>query len=150
LPIHPPLGNFNWYQSQTSHQNLITVRNDDVLTSKHVKENAKLKARLEVLTSKYVKMQKDHEMLKCSHENLQDAHVMLQVSHEVVVTSVKHFQPPTQKCTCSLNSINFICENACCSKSQQSSIEQIHVESSDDFIAKENDQLKLEGDMNLK
>jgi hypothetical protein len=77
LPIHPPLGNFNWYQSQTSHQNLITVRNDDVLTSKHVKENAKLKARLEVLTSKYVKMQKDHEMLKYSHENLQDAHVML-------------------------------------------------------------------------
>jgi hypothetical protein len=44
-----------------------------------------------------VKMQKDHEVLKCSHENLQDAHVMLQVSHEVVITSVKHFQPPTQK-----------------------------------------------------
>jgi hypothetical protein len=40
-------------------------------------ENANLKAQLEVLTSKHVKMQKDYEMLKCSHEDLQDAHVML-------------------------------------------------------------------------
>jgi hypothetical protein len=55
------------------------------------KENANLKAQLEVLTSKHVKMQKEYEMLKCSHEDLQDTHVMLQVSHEVVVTSVKHF-----------------------------------------------------------
>jgi hypothetical protein len=59
------------------------------------KENANLKTQLELLTSKHVKMQKDHEVLKYSHDNLQDAHVMLQVSHEVVVTSVKHFQPPT-------------------------------------------------------
>jgi hypothetical protein len=87
------------------------------------KENVNLKAQLEVLTSKLVKMQEDYEMLKCSHENLQDAHVMLQVSHEVVVTSVKHFQPPTQKCTCSLNPVNFIFANACCSQSQQSSVE---------------------------
>jgi hypothetical protein len=69
---------------------------------------------------------------------------MLQVSHEIMVTSVKHFQPPTQRCTCSLNSINFICANACCSQSQQSNVEQIHAESCDDFIAQENDQLKLE------
>jgi hypothetical protein len=54
------------------------------------KENANLKTQLEVLTNKHVKMQMDHEVLKCSHDNLQDAHVMLQVSHEVVVTSVKH------------------------------------------------------------
>jgi FtsZ-binding cell division protein ZapB len=60
------------------------------------KETTDLKAQLEVLTSKHVKVQKDHEKLKCSHENLQDAHAMLQVSHEVVVTSVKHFQSPTQ------------------------------------------------------
>jgi hypothetical protein len=107
-------------------------------------ENTNIKAQLEVLSSKHVKMQQDHEMLKCSHENLQDAHVMLQVSNEVVITSVKHFQPPTQKYTCSLNSINFVCANVCCSQSQQLSVEQIHVESCDDFIAQENDQLKLE------
>jgi hypothetical protein len=83
------------------------------------KENDNLKAQLGVLTSKHVKVQKDHEKLKCSHENLQDAHVMLQVSHVLVVISVKHFQPPTQKCTCSLNSINFICANVCFSQSQQ-------------------------------
>jgi hypothetical protein len=63
------------------------------------KENANLKAQLEVLTSKHMKIQKDYEMLKCSHEDLQDTHVMLQVSHEVVVTLVKHFQPHTQDCT---------------------------------------------------
>jgi predicted nuclease with TOPRIM domain len=50
-------------------------------------ENANLNAQLEVLTSKFVKMQKDYEMLKCSLEGLQDAHIMLQVSHDVVVTS---------------------------------------------------------------
>jgi hypothetical protein len=82
-------------------------------------------------------------MLKCSHENLQDAHVMLQVSYEFVVASVKYFQPPTQKCTYSLNSVNFICANVCCSQSQQSSVEQIHVESCDDFLAQEI--VKLEG-----
>jgi hypothetical protein len=108
------------------------------------KENANLKTQLEVLTSKHMMLQKDHEVLKCSHDNLQDEHVMPQVSHEVVVTSVRHFQPLTQKCTCSLSSINFICANACCSKSQQSSVEQISVDSCDDLIAEENDLLKLE------
>jgi hypothetical protein len=80
------------------------------------KENANLKTQLKVLTSKHVKLQKDHEVLKCSHDILQDEHAMLQVSHEVVVTSVRHFQPLTQKCTCSLNSINFVCANVCCSQ----------------------------------
>jgi hypothetical protein len=108
------------------------------------KENANLKTQLEVLTSKHVKLQKDHEVLKCSHDNLQDKHAMLQVFHEVMVTSVRHFQPPTQKCTCSLNSINFICANDCCSQSQQSSVEKFHVDSCDDPIAEENDLLKLE------
>jgi hypothetical protein len=97
-----------------------------------------------VLTSKHVKMQKDREVLKCSHDNLQDAHVMLQVSHEVVVTSVKHLQPPTQKCTCSLNSINFVYDNVCCSQSNQLSVEKINIDPCDDLIAKENDLLKLE------
>jgi hypothetical protein len=69
---------------------------------------------------------------------------MLQVSHKVMVTSIKHLQPTTQKCTCSLNSINFVCANVCCSQIQQSSIEQINVDSCDDLIAEENDLLKLE------
>jgi hypothetical protein len=34
------------------------------------KENTNLKTQLEVLTSKHVKLQKDHEVLKCSHDNL--------------------------------------------------------------------------------
>jgi hypothetical protein len=99
-------------------------------------ENAILKAQLEVLTSKHVKMQKEYEMLKCSHEDLQDTHVMLQVSHEVMVTSVKHFQPHTQKCTYSPNFVNSIFANVCCSQSQQSGVEQINVDFCDDLIAK--------------
>jgi hypothetical protein len=83
-------------------------------------------------------------MLKCSHEDLQDVHVMLQVSHKVVVTSVKHFQPHAQECTCSSNIVNSICANACCSQSQQSNIEQINIDFCDDLIAEENDLLKLE------
>jgi hypothetical protein len=61
-----------------------------------------------------------------------------------MLTSVKYFQPSTQKCTCSLNSINFICANVCCSQSQQSSIEQINVNCCDGLIVKKNDLLKLE------
>jgi hypothetical protein len=108
------------------------------------KEDANLKAQLEVLTSKHVKMQKDYEMHKCSHEDLQDVHVMLQVSHDFVITSVKHFQPHTQECTCSPNFINPICANACYSQSPQSNVEQINVDSCDDLIAEENDTLNLE------
>jgi hypothetical protein len=107
-------------------------------------ENTNLKAQLEVLTSKHVKMQKDSKMLKCSHENLQDAHVMLQVSHEVVIKSVKHFQPHKQECTCLPNFVNSIYANVCFSQSQQSSVEQINMDSCDDLIAEENDLLKLE------
>jgi hypothetical protein len=91
-----------------------------------------------------MKMQKDYEMLKCCHKDIQDAHVMLQVSHEVVITSVKHFWPHTQECTCSPNFVNFVCANACCSQSQQSNVEQINVDSCDDLIAKENNLLKRE------
>jgi hypothetical protein len=108
------------------------------------KENDKLKAHLEVLTSKHVKMQKCYEIFTCSYEDLQDAHAMLKVSHEVVITSVKHFQPHTQECTCSPNFVNSICANACCSQSQQSNVEQINLDSCDDIIAKENDLLNLE------
>jgi hypothetical protein len=98
-------------------------------------ENANLKVQLKVLTSKHVKMKKDYEMLKCSHKNLQEAHVMLQVSHEVVISSVKHLEPNTQECTCSPNLVNSICAKVCCSQSQQSSVEQIDVDSCDDLIA---------------
>jgi hypothetical protein len=77
------------------HENLekeyVCVTNVSSCVDPLEKENANLKAQLEVVTSKYVKMQKDYEMLKCSHEDLQDAHVLLQVSHEVMVTLVKHF-----------------------------------------------------------
>jgi hypothetical protein len=69
---------------------------------------------------------------------------MLQVSYEVVITSVKYFQSHTQECTCSPNFVNSICANVCCSQSQQSSVEQINVDSCDDLIAEENDLLELE------
>jgi hypothetical protein len=70
-------------------------------------------------------MQKDYEMLKYSHEDLQDAYVMLQVSHEIVVTSVKHFQPDIQGCTCSPNFVNPICANACYSQTPQSNVSKL-------------------------
>jgi hypothetical protein len=107
------------------------------------KENANIKAQLEVLTSKHMKMQKDYEMLKCSHEDLQDAHVMLQMSHEVVVTLVK-YSPSYIKMHMLTKLRNSICANACCSQSQQLIVEQINVDSCDDLVAEENDLLKLE------
>jgi hypothetical protein len=73
-----------------------------------------------------------------------DSYASLEIAHEVVVSSVKFSQPLTPTCTCSLVNNEFACTKPCCSQASQSSIEHVFVESCDDLIAKENDELKQE------
>ncbi|TVT98144.1 hypothetical protein EJB05_56576, partial [Eragrostis curvula] len=117
-------------------------------------ENCNLKAQLGVLTSKQVNLQKSHEELLCSHEDLIESHAMLEISHEVTLTVVKSYPPHTCNCTSTQMSIDLSCANISCCQAKPSCDEHIIVETCDDFIASENDNLmrkveKLKNDLRV-
>ena len=103
-----------------------------------------LKDKVKRLTSKNEILQEDHDEPLCSHEKLIDSHLMLEIAHEVVVTSVKSYQPHTHKCTCTQVLSILSCANNCCSQASQPSVEHVLIETYDDSITKENEELKKE------
>jgi hypothetical protein len=106
--------------------------------------NDDLEAKLAKLTSEHMALQANHKGLECSYEKPVDSYATLEIAHEVVLSSVKSIQPLSHTCTCSQVQVNLSCANDCLSQASQSSIEYVFVESCDDLIAKENDQLKQE------
>jgi cobalamin biosynthesis Co2+ chelatase CbiK len=112
-------------------------------------EKKVLNDKLEKLTSKHMALQACHKELECSHDKLVESYTCLEVAHEVVLSSVTSTQPLTHTCTCSHVNIELSCAKPCCSQASQSSIEHVFVETCDDLIAKENDQLMEEVE-NLK
>jgi hypothetical protein len=72
-------------------------------------------------------------------------HALPQSAHEVMVIKVKDSQPHT--CTCASPSIDLSCANSCCSQAKPSCDEHVLVETYDNFIASENDELKRENEM---
>jgi hypothetical protein len=104
--------------------------------------NDELEAQLAKLTSEHMALQANHEELECSYEKLVDSYATLEIAHEVVLSSVKSIKPLSHTCTCSQVQINLSCDNDCLSQASQSGIEHVLVESCDDLIAKENDELK--------
>jgi hypothetical protein len=97
------------------------------------------------LISKHMKLQKIHGDLLCSHKELINLYALLESDHEVMVTKVKGSQP--HSCTCAPHSIDLSYANSCCSEAKPSCDEYVHVETCDDFIASENDELKRENEM---
>jgi valyl-tRNA synthetase len=106
--------------------------------------NDVLEAQLAKLTSEHMTLQATHKELECSHEKLVDSYASLEIAHEVVLSSVKFLQPLTPICTCSLVNNEFACTKPCCTQASQSSIEHAFVETCDDLIAQENNELKQE------
>jgi hypothetical protein len=106
--------------------------------------NNDLEAKLAKLTIEHMALQANHKELEYSYEKLVDSYATLEIAHEVVLSSVKSVQPLSHTCTCSQVQVNLSCANDCLSQASQSSIEHILVESYDDLIAKENDELKQE------
>jgi hypothetical protein len=92
-----------------------------------------------------MKLQKMHQDLLCSHKELIDSYALLESTHEVIVTKVKDFKPHT--CICAPPSIDLSCANSCCSQAKPSCDEHVLVETYDNFIASENDELKRENEM---
>jgi hypothetical protein len=70
---------------------------------------------------------------------------MLEATHEVMLTTVKSSQPHT--CTCAPHSIYLTCANSCCSQEKPSCDEHVLIETCDNLIASENDELKREIEM---
>jgi hypothetical protein len=97
------------------------------------------------LRHKHMKLQKMHQDLLCSHKELIDSYALLESTHEVIVTKVKDFKPHT--CICAPPSIDLSCANSCCSQAKPSCDEHVLVETYDNFIASENDELKRENEM---
>jgi hypothetical protein len=87
-------------------------------------------------------LQADHNGLECSYEKLVDSYATLEIAHEVVISSVKSVQSLSHICTCSQVQIDLSCTNDRLTQASQSGIEHVLVESCDDLIAKENDELK--------
>jgi cell division protein FtsB len=108
--------------------------------------NDDLEAKLAKLTSEHMALQATHKGLEYSYEKLVDSYATLEIAHEVVLSSVKFIKPLSHTFTCSQIQVNSFCANDCLSQASQSSIEHVLVESCDDLIAKENDQLKQEVD----
>jgi hypothetical protein len=104
--------------------------------------NDDLEAKLAKLTSEHMVLQANHNELEHSYEKLVDSYATLEIAHEVVLWSVKSIQPLSHTCTCSQVQVNLSRANDCLSQASQSSIEHVLVESCDDLIAKENDELK--------
>jgi hypothetical protein len=106
--------------------------------------NDDLEAKLAKLNSGHMALQANHNELEHSYEKLVDSNATLEIAHEVVLSSVKSIQSLSHTCTCSQIQVNSSCANDCLSQASQSSIEHVLVESCDDLIAKENDELKQE------
>jgi hypothetical protein len=95
--------------------------------------------------SKHMKLQKRHRDLLCYHKELTDLYAMLESAHEVMVTTVKDSQPHT--CTFAQPSIDLSYANSYCSQEKSSCDEHVVVETYDNLIASENDELKRENKM---
>jgi DNA repair exonuclease SbcCD ATPase subunit len=104
--------------------------------------NDDLETKLVKLTSEHMVLHASHNELEHSYEKLVDSYATLEIAHEVVLSLIKSIQPLSHTCTCSQVQVNLSCANDCSSQASQSSIEHVLVESFDDLIAKENDELK--------
>ena len=69
-------------------------------------ENVELKAQLELLTRKYVKVEDTHEKLSSSNEDLLASHSKLKLAHEAITTKVTSCDPHVDNgTTCTLNAL---------------------------------------------
>src|SRR3954468_13608168 len=53
-----------------------------------LKENVELKAQLELITSKYGKLEENHEKLSSSHDDILVSHNVLKLAHEAKISKL--------------------------------------------------------------
>ena len=109
------------YQSKSS---LVNITSDDACASNSIsceasilKENVELRAQLELLTSKYGKLEESHEKLSSSNENLLASHSSLKLAHEAISTKVTSCEPRVDIDTTSTQNAILPCASPCNSSS---------------------------------
>jgi hypothetical protein len=108
-------------------------------------EKKVLNDKLEKLTSEHMALQACHKVLECSNDKIVESYTCLEVAHEVVLSSVTSTQPLSHTCTCSHIKSNCLVVNLVVLKQANLVLSMyIFVETCDDLIAKENDQLMQE------
>jgi hypothetical protein len=78
-----------------------------------LKENVELRAQLELLTSKYGKLEEIHENLSSSSEDLLVSHARLKLAHEAISTKVTSCEPHVVTSTISTKNVILPCASPC-------------------------------------
>ena len=78
-----------------------------------LKENVELRAQLELLTSKYGKLEESHEQLSISNENLLASHARLKLAHKASSTKVTSCEPHVDISTTSTQNAMLPCASPC-------------------------------------
>jgi hypothetical protein len=85
--------------SPTAHDNDACATNSISCEASILKENVELRAQLELLTSKYGKLEESHESLSSYNEDLLVSHARLKLAHEAISTKVTSCEPHVDICT---------------------------------------------------
>ena len=91
--------------SSIANDNNACATNSTTCEASILKENVELRAQLELLTSKYGKLEENHEKLSSSHEDLLVTHARLKLAHEAISTKVTTCEPHVDISTSSQNAI---------------------------------------------
>ena len=79
--------------SSISNANDACATNSTSCEASILKENVELRAQLELLTSKYGKLEESHEKLSSSNEDLLASHAKLKLVHEAILSKVTSSEP---------------------------------------------------------
>jgi hypothetical protein len=91
--------------SPIAHDNDACATNSISCEASILKENVELRSQLELLTSKYGKLEESHEKLSRSNEDLLVSHARLKLAHEAISTKVTSCEPHVGTSTISKNDI---------------------------------------------
>ena len=94
-----------------SNPSLLVANNDACATNSSsceasiLKENVELRAQLELLTSKYGKLEESHEKLSSSNEDLIASYAKLKLAHEAIMSKVTSCEPHEDISTTTQNAL---------------------------------------------
>ena len=103
--------------SSISNVNDACATNSTSCEASILKENVELRSQLELLTSKYRKLEESHEKLSSSNDDLLASYARLKLAHEAITTKVTSCEPHMDNGTTSTLNVLFPCASPCNSTS---------------------------------
>ena len=90
---------YAFYMHHMPNANDACATNSTSCEASILKENVELRAQLELLTSKYGKLEESHEKLSSSNDDLLASYASLKLSHEAITTKVTSCEPHVDNST---------------------------------------------------